>query len=258
MVLTVFANSIVEGHRLFAEVGSTLQEVSDKDYSSRYIFNPAIKCLDGDKLVGTSDKSVDTIIGIGDYSNNRTGNKRLLLLELRMDYEKREGLHKSLHEEKVIGTKKHLGNDCAIETNVWFLFDKKFIHQARHEFSSWREQKGNARNFYAYSVEEFNDKVFDEKDLLKEYSYLYSAEDIESNLMTFVESDDWNALAEKMYYWKNIAEKFVLQNKHREVTPIQQAFCNVLAKVDEKRQQIEDDGIIILEIIEEDLKPFCK
>ena len=256
MALTVFANSMVEGHRLYAEVGSTLQEVSDKDYPSRYKFNTSIKCLDGDKLVGTSDKSVDTIIGIGDYSNNRTSNKRLLLLELRMDYENRESLSKKLHEEKIAGTKKHLGNDCAVETNVWFLFDKKFIHQARHTFSSWREQKGNARHLYAYSVEEFNDIVLDEKDLQKEYSYLYSAEDIESNLMTFVESNDWNALAEKMYYWKNIVEKFFLQNKHREVAPIQQAFCNVWTKVKEKRQHIDDDGKIILEIIEEDFKPI--
>lgn len=256
MALTVFANSMVEGHRLFAEVGSTLQEVSDKDYPFRYKFNTAIKCLDGDKLVGTSEKSVDAIIGIGDYSNNRTSNKRLQLIELRMDYENREGLHKSLHEEKITGTKKHLGNDCAIETNVWFLFDKKFIHQARHKFSSWREQKGNARHFYAYSVEEFNEKVLDEKDLQKDYSYIYSAEDIESNLMTLVDSDDWNALAEKMYYWKKIAEKFFLQNKRREVAPIQQAFCNVWVKVEEKQQHIDDDGKIILEIIEEDFKPF--
>lgn len=256
MALTVFANSMVERHRLFAEVGSTLQEISDKDYPSRYKFNPAIKCLDGDKLVGTSDKSVDTIIGIGDYSNNCTSNKRLLLLELRMDYENRDGLHKSLHEEKITGTKKHLGNDCAIDTNVWFLFDKKFIHQARHKFSSWREQKGNARYFYAYSVEEFNEIVLDEMELQKEYSYLYSAEDIEVNLMSFVESDEWDAFVEKMYYWKNVAEKFVLQNKRREVTPIQQAFCTIWAKVEERRQHIDDDGKIILEIIEEDFKHF--
>lgn len=256
MVLTVFANSIIEGHRLFAEVGSTLQEVSDKDYPSRYKFNGDIKCLDGDKLVGISDKSVDSIIGIGDYSKNHTSNKRLLLLELRMDYEKREGLHKSLHEEKVTGTKKHLGNDCAIEPTVWFLFDKKFIHQARHEFSSWRGQKGIARAFYAYSVEEFNDLVHDEQDLQKEYTYLYSTEDIETHLMSFVETNDWDAFAEKMWYWKSIVEKFILHNKHREIVPIQQAFRNIWAIVEEKRQHMDDDDKIILEIIEEDLKFF--
>lgn len=256
MAVTVFTNSIIEGHRLFDEVGTTLQEVSDRDYPSRYKFNPAIKCLDGDKLVGTSDKSVDTIIGIGDYSDNHTINKRLLLLELRMDYEKREGLHKSLHEKKVSGTKKHLGNESAIETNVWFLFDKKFIHQARHEFSSWREQKGYARNFYAYSVEEFNNKVHDEQEVQKDYTYQYLAKDIETNLMSFVEIDDWDALAEKIRYWKSIAEKFILQNKHREVEPIQQAFRDVWTIVEGKRQFMDDDDSILIEIIEEDLRPF--
>ena len=76
--------------------------------------------------------------------------------------------------------------------------------------------------------------------------------------MSFVEIEDWEALAEKIWHWKSIAEKFILQNKHREVETIQQAFRDVWAIVEGKRQFMDDDDSILIEIIEEYLRSFCK
>ena len=41
----IYNNKIVQEHSLFRFCGSTLNDVSDKDYQGKYKFNPEIECV---------------------------------------------------------------------------------------------------------------------------------------------------------------------------------------------------------------------
>ena len=122
MAQKVFNNTVIEGHHAFKCFGSTLQAVSEGIYKKRYRFNEKIKCIDGDKLVGNKNSSVDAIIGISDYTLDKFVNDRLLLIELRMDYVTKEDLRKSKHTKKVSGTLSCLGRDIRIDKKSYFIF----------------------------------------------------------------------------------------------------------------------------------------
>ena len=83
-----YNNAIVEKHSFHAICGSTLNEVSNRDYPNSDYFNPYIECLDVDtyesKVLRKSqaDRTVDAVIGISTHANNRSLNPRLFLIEL--------------------------------------------------------------------------------------------------------------------------------------------------------------------------------
>ena len=67
-------NKLIENHRLYRECGSTLNDVSKRDYRGKNYFNNTIKCLDTDryenKLAANEKRdkrpAVDAVIGISD------------------------------------------------------------------------------------------------------------------------------------------------------------------------------------------------
>ena len=93
MAAVVFDNTIIFKHPFYPKCKATLQDISDRDYSSgSYQFDPRIECLDMDvyeRVIcqGNPDKTVDAVIGICTCgSDKRKSNPRLMLIELRMDY----------------------------------------------------------------------------------------------------------------------------------------------------------------------------
>ena len=89
----IYNNEVVRGHSIYPVCHSTLNAVSRRDYGNTYSFRPDIECLDMDTYEknvlrkGQPDCTVDAVIGISTYENNRVSSPRLLLVELRMDYD---------------------------------------------------------------------------------------------------------------------------------------------------------------------------
>ena len=89
----IYDNHVVREHSLYARCPSTLNEISNRDYPGTDYFNPDIIGLDMDDYerrtcYGHANNTVDAVIGICTCQNKKKSSPRLLLVELRMGYEK--------------------------------------------------------------------------------------------------------------------------------------------------------------------------
>ena len=93
----VFDNAILLSHSAYSKgYGCKLNDVSIRDYKTGG-FNDKIVCIDLDSYEkieksGSPDKTMDAVIGISNYQNNRRVSKRLLMVELRLDYKSSRNL----------------------------------------------------------------------------------------------------------------------------------------------------------------------
>lgn len=106
MVPIIYNEDIIVSHLIAKHCLCLLDEVSQRDYNKVGIFSNKIKCLALDDYEtkfcgGSKDNTMDAAVGISDYQNNRKVNHRLLLVELRLDYQSSRNLEKSSLVRKI-------------------------------------------------------------------------------------------------------------------------------------------------------------
>lgn len=124
-------------HSLYAECGSTLSAISDRDYPGRDYIKEDIQALDMDSyecsLGGDNDCTVDAVVGICNERQGRAVSVRHLLVELRMDYTNVYNLSFSDIKRKDSHTRDLL-RACrdahATDESLCLLFDKSVVSQA--------------------------------------------------------------------------------------------------------------------------------
>lgn len=113
---------------LFSQCGALLDNVSNRDYSGTDYFDKAIECLDMDayehkvRRPSWPEPTVDVVIGIGDSGVGVLDNKRLLMIELRMNYTNTNNLHGFDSIRKMAHTKDLQGEDLKVDEMAWFVF----------------------------------------------------------------------------------------------------------------------------------------
>lgn len=127
----VFDNAILLSHSAYSKgYGCKLNDVSIRDYKTGG-FNDKIVCIDLDSYEkieksGSPDKTMDAVIGISNYQNNRRVSKRLLMVELRLDYKSSRNLsgtelrRKSSHSRELLGYKDRWNSLTVEEFNNYF------------------------------------------------------------------------------------------------------------------------------------------
>lgn len=141
----IYSNETVRAHSLYPACRSWLNVVSDRDYPGKNYFDIRIECLDMDlyekdiQHKAQADHTVDTVIGIQTYKDNRATSGRLLLVEFRMGYESTNNLSKTEMERKAIYTKALLGGEIMINQQSIFIFNDAFAPLAKNWFN--RQQK---------------------------------------------------------------------------------------------------------------------
>lgn len=104
----VLNNKIIEGHSIYQKYGTTLYDLSKKDYPNKNYFalHRNIKCISLDayeaSISGDNDKTMDAAIGTNFFSNGRNSSPQLLLVELRMGYKSTNNLSMSKMLSKFI------------------------------------------------------------------------------------------------------------------------------------------------------------
>lgn len=211
--IIVIDNAGIEKLPEYKNFGTTLQKLSDIDYPNKYIFSHDIKGINADELKcalfpGKAINSVDAIIGISDYDDakNKTSNHRLLLIELRMGYKKGSNISCTDLISKVHGTKKCLAINNIYEKSILFIFDNSFIQRAKNLFNRFRNQGGDSKFFYAYSVSEFNDTICDLNDNFV-HKVKYNQKDIFNKLKEYLSEGDLSGLHRSVNYWIETAKK---------------------------------------------------
>ena len=106
---------VIIGHSLSQKFGSSLKEISDRDYADKGYFECDIPAIDIDSyevsLHGDNQRTVDAAIGICNERQGLPVNERLLLVELRMNYKNVDNLSISTLSEKEAhsGSSRNLG-----------------------------------------------------------------------------------------------------------------------------------------------------
>lgn len=259
MDAVVFDNKCLSKHILFDECGSTLNEVSEKDYPNKNYFNPDILCLDMDAYEtqsghGKTDCTTDAVIGISTCVNKQLSNPRLLLVELKMDCKGTNSLSKQNLETKVTHTKQLLGSGLPINKESVFVFNEGAVAQAKHWVSSRQHEGGEIRHFLVYSLQDFKDNIRSYKSM--PYNAINKKEHVLAELDAFVVNTQYNALFDKIRFWLCYAEsirnknRFEYDNIKEIVTEAWNGFRNKIHRLpnddDEINAQILDEDIPII------------
>lgn len=215
MEQSVYNNDIVSKHSLYAYCASTLNIVSERDYPGKNYFDPQIACLDMDTYEtsishGNADCTTDAVIGISTCANKVMSEHRLMLVELRMNYQSANTLRKGDLESKVSHTRKLLDGELTIEHNNIFVFTEEVAPQARHKIESWKHEGGLVTSFKAFSIIEFRDNVKSIDDI--PYQPIYDPTQLCVELDNFVDAGKWKQLFGKLKFWLNIAENMRYSN----------------------------------------------
>lgn len=213
----IFNNEIVRKHSLWKDCGCLLnKDISNRDYPGKNYFNPQIEALDMDSYEkkncgGNADCTTDAVIGLSSCRNKTLYDHRLLLVELRMNYQSADTLSKSSMENKVIHTKQLLGSGCLpINRKTIFVFTEKVAPQARHWVEAQKHEGGEIQNFVVYSVKEFRDNILSYDEL--PYVAIYDAATISNDFQVFIRNNDWQGVFDKFDFWIKLANKIQYSN----------------------------------------------
>lgn len=216
-----YNNAIVEKHSFHAISGSTLNEVSNRDYPNSDYFNPDIECLDMDtyesKVLRKSqaDRTVDAVIGISTHANNRSLNPRLFLIELRIGYENVSNLSKTEMEGKVSHTRALLGGEIPIKKENLFIFSRKIAAQAERWFDRQSRTGGVIKDCKVCSVDDFSSIIKSSADF--PYEPIHQAEEIRNDVQPYAEKAEWMKFCRQVKHWCGEAVKFRYKNPSESV-----------------------------------------
>ena len=253
----IYSNAVVEEHSLYQLCASTLNEVSNRDYPNCDYFNSAIACLDMDTYEkhilqkGQADRTVDAVIGIATYENNRGQDPRLLLIELRMEYENISNLSKTEMERKVTYTKSLLGGEKRIERDSLFVFNNQIASQAERWFAMQNRTGGELKHCRVRSVAGFSMLIKSISDF--PYVPLHKEEDIKNSVQQFEEKAEWMNCLQQIEYWCRKAEGYRYKNPS-EFKHIAMVIKNVWNAFKQQEYTFSNDEILEIEILEEDFE----
>ncbi len=155
----------LKSHPLFRTYGTDLATLAKKDYPSKdYFGGKDILSIDLDEFERNTNRSndctCDAVIGIADVSHASLTNQRLLLTELRMNYENPKNLDFSNIKRKFIHSSEILreyDSEKRVDSNFALVFSTKTAPKARRWISNWAKEssKKEAANWKAYAPESF-------------------------------------------------------------------------------------------------------
>ncbi|NPD91644.1 hypothetical protein [Xylanibacter muris] len=256
-----FDNGIIINHKFYRHCGKTLDTVSKKDYPDEEFFDKSILCLDMDAFEtqthkGSKEHTVDAIIGIKDFSNNKFHSHRLLLIELRIDFESEKRLSKTELEKKVCHTKELLGNDIAINKISFFVFKQDIINRVINWFNNKSQEGGNLKFCKPISTKEFGTLIKSENSF--PYVPITDLKSLEKTLLSFLEQKDYSKFINQTEYWLKEAARFKRQYNNEEHRLIMEVITGLWRKFRTSSPILSDDESIDTEILEEDYEALTK
>ena len=256
MATVIFDNEIVESHRLYPSCGSSLSQISERDYPQKEYFSKRIVVLDLDSYEsehakGNKQKTVDAVIGVADFTKKRT-NRRLQLMELRLGYESEENLSVNDLKEKVSCSLAIVGLDIPVEKVVLFVFREEVVHEAKR----WIEENGRVcsgrKKWMAVSPMEFSKSVVFEEELpyIPENDYSEVRRVIRDKLTR----EDWNGYLDLLDYWGKRYFYYLQRYNLNEAGMIKNMIKECFDWGLDFKNKMNEEERFVFELLEGDLK----
>lgn len=211
----------LKSHPLFSDYGSDLAVLAQKDYPGKgYFEGMDIPSIDLDeferKTKRSNDCTSDGVVGIADVSDSRMSYRRLLLTELRMDYENHRNLDFSNIRRKYVHSFDILQQydpDKRIDSEFALVFSERTQPKAQRWIKSWSREssKKEASNWITYTPESFCNYINYGKTLP-----LKPLEDTVAMVRDWcsrkeIGYDEFSVLTEKIEeYWTKLKNRYLL------------------------------------------------
>lgn len=252
---TIYSNKTTRCHSIWRISPALFNDISNRDRKGSDYFSRDIEALDMDTYEKTrgcyADRTVDAVIGIETCINKKCMSPRLMMIELRTNYDNPNNLSKSELEGKVSHSSQLLGAELPVERHKILLFRDEVAAEARSWVASKTEEGGEIRNMIVWSVKNFNDSIksFDEMP----YTPIYSEEFIITELDSYIKVYSWKKFFDKVHFWIDKAIQLRYKNTFE-----YDHICNTLLTYwteyrNRTKGQLDDDLEIESLIIDEDI-----
>lgn len=239
----VLNNKIIEGHPIYQKYGTTLYDLSKKDYPNKNYFalHRNIKCISLDdyeaSISGDNDKTMDAAIGTNFFSNGRNSSPQLLLVELRMGYKSTNNLSMSKMLSKLYHSKSLLGYTTTISNESYFIFDECIIHQAKSFFERKKKEVSGTIDMYAVSTTELTMTV------VRVVRPVPSPIDMTSEIQgcnDLANKKKWRAILDKLEYWLKKYSDRLNAYDHYNAAPIKAGILKIYDIMEQHRSEFID------------------
>ena len=253
-------NSILEEHPLYDAFHKSLHDISLKDYPHDTYFRTDIEAIDLDAaekvlVAGEQDKTMDAMVGIADYSSNRMVNRRMLLVELRMDYDSTDCLRHSSLQGKVSHTRAIVHSEIRIDEDNVFVFRDDVVEQAKKWMFSMANEHSDASKWVALSPSEFENLL----PLASSVAYqpTNNMTEVQQQICQKIDEKDFDSLLNIIGHWHIAAEDCKLKYQHKEELHIKNHLHDAWQHIKDADCESDADMLLYVELIEEDY-PYLK
>lgn len=236
---------------------SDLCTLSERDCPRKgYFATTVIPALDMDAYErsrpGSNDKTCDAVIGVCDRHNNRTFRSRLLLMELRMNFDNIRNLSK----KELTGKERHtcdllrdFGEDCPTGRYFCLVFKPAREQEAKNWVSRQKNGTPGIDHWEAFSPDSFCNFIgYGAKDDYKPDSH---TSDIVNRLTAAVISADMQKLESE---WKNVRLHLTRCCQRYELETCRYLAENTKEAIDSfMTDSMNDDELMEFEILMEDI-----
>ena len=250
-------NAVLQGHPLYARYSMPLPVISLKDYPHESYFQSRhdiegidIDQFEIDRTIADRDMTMDAMVGVADYSNNRPVNNRLLLLELRMDYDSTKHLRHSKLHGKINHTRAAIGTSVRVDEENVFVFRNDVAEQAKKWMFSTSQEYLEAKNWVALSPDELSNMLQSLADM--PYQAITDMKPVDESLSKKIAAKDFEAVMEIIDYWHRKAEQFKLRYQLKEEQHIKDHLHDVWQLIKAKDYTLNADQQVYVDLMEED------
>lgn len=255
MEIAVYDNDIITQHDFYNLCGTTLNEVSNKDYPNTNYFNPEIMCLDMDVYERRAPNNqpystMDAVIGMGIWNGIHLRSQKLVLIELRMNYKSPETLSCGSLINKDRHTRELLGYTQSIDFKSYFIFKDDVIQRFIRWFEDYKRENSNLKNCIPLSVKDFKIKFQNRQ----EYPYVpeIRKEDVFEKLQPLIDSTTIIDFCNSIKYWAGLSNDYGYRDKKEEEKIVRSAVIDAWKQFKDTIHVRNDDERLEIEIIEED------
>jgi len=252
--VAVYSDLALKGTKLYNDFHSDLATISKRDYDDNaYGFPNGIEAIDVDAVEtaqrgGQNDSTMDSAIGIADYTNT-IKNPRLLLVELRMNY---TGQAKNCKTSDMINKDSHtrdLLSSYVIDRKSFFVFTKNVAPHKKSVIDSESKTNSKIRHFQIVSPDQFVLLYKFVKDL--PYQPISNIETIKKQALDFLQKNAIESLLKLIEHWLNKEDEYYRKYNLNECSAILSAIESILASTKTYTCSFSEDNQIYFEMYEE-------
>lgn len=201
---------------------------------------------------GDNDKTCDAVIGVCDRHNNRISRTRLMLAELRMNYDNIDNLSKTELAGKENHTRdllRDLGDGCTADRHFCLIFKPARESEARSRLSRWKNETSGIDNWDAFSPETFCNFIgYGVKDPYEPDRYTAGIAD------RFIEAAMSSDIRKIESVWEHARQYLTSCSQRYELEACRYLSEKINNALDNfKSDNLKDDELLELEILQEDI-----